>query len=140
VTPTFDERKRIHAAMDRILAGTPQSSSGALIIVALAQEAGVPRNALTQRHLDLKNAFYERVKERGAPPDVEVRLRKTVVKLKKTIASKNKDLDQLRIDVLGLVRVVNQLTLENQQLRETLAQPAPNVVAFRKRHSPQSDE
>ncbi|MEV7856486.1 hypothetical protein [Streptomyces sp. NPDC088183] len=71
---------------------------------------------------------------------MEVRLRKTVVKLKKTIASKNKELDQLRIDVLGLVRVVNQLTLENQQLRETLAQPAPNVVAFRNRHSPQSDE
>lgn len=68
MTPTFDERKRIHAAMDRILAGTPQSSSGALTIVALAQKAGVPRNALTQRHLDLKNAFYERGKERGAPP------------------------------------------------------------------------
>ncbi|MFF3787876.1 hypothetical protein ACFYY7_42490, partial [Streptomyces sp. NPDC001933] len=50
----------------------------------------------------MKNAFYERVKERGAPSDVEVRLRKTVVKLKKTIASKNKELDQLRNDVLGL--------------------------------------
>ena len=62
------------------------------------------------------------------------------MKLKKTIASKSKELDQLRIDVLGLVRVVNQLTLENQQLRETLAQPAPNVVAFRNRHPPQSDE
>ncbi|MFF2852522.1 hypothetical protein ACFVT5_40435 [Streptomyces sp. NPDC058001] len=140
MTPAFDERERIHAAMDRILAGTPQSSSGALTIVALAHEAGVPRNALTQRHLDLKNAFYERVKERGAPSDVEVRLRKTVVKLKKTIANKNKEIDQLRNDVLGLVRVVNQLTLENQRLRETLAQPAPNVVAFRNRNSPQPEE
>ncbi|UQW99196.1 hypothetical protein [Streptomyces sp. RerS4] len=51
--------------------GTPQVSNGALTIVALAQEAEVPRNALTQRHLDLKNEFYERVRERGATPDVE---------------------------------------------------------------------
>jgi hypothetical protein len=140
MTPALDERERIHAAMDRILAGTPQTSNGALTIVALAQEAGVPRNALTHRHLDLKNEFYERVKERGAAPDVEARLRKAVVKLKKTIASKNKELDQLHSDALALVRVVNQLTLENQQLRETLAQPASNVVAFRNRHSPHPDE
>jgi hypothetical protein len=32
----------IHAAMDRILAGTPQHSNGALTIVALALEAEVP--------------------------------------------------------------------------------------------------
>lgn len=53
----LDERDRIRAAMDRILAGTPQHSDGALTVVALAQEAQVPRNALTQRQVDLKNAF-----------------------------------------------------------------------------------
>ncbi|WP_218924338.1 hypothetical protein [Streptomyces sp. f51] len=136
MTPAIDERERIRAAMNRILDGIPQSSNGALTIVALAQEAGVPRNALTQRHLDLKNDFYERVKERGATPDTEVRLRKTIVKLKETIANKNEELDQLRADVPALVRTVNQLTLENQQLREALAQPASNVLAFRNRHSP----
>jgi hypothetical protein len=41
--------------------------NGALTVVALAQEADVPRNALTQRHTDLKNEFYQRVKERGGP-------------------------------------------------------------------------
>jgi hypothetical protein len=65
--PAPDERGRIRAAMKRILAGTPQNSSGALTIVALAHEADVPRNALTQRHLDLKNEFYEHIKEKGAP-------------------------------------------------------------------------
>jgi hypothetical protein len=35
--------------MDRILAGAPERSNGALTIVALAIEAGVPRNALAQR-------------------------------------------------------------------------------------------
>ncbi|WP_367318448.1 hypothetical protein [Streptomyces sp. HUAS ZL42] len=37
-----DERDRIRAAMDRILTGQPERSNGALTIVALALEAGVP--------------------------------------------------------------------------------------------------
>ncbi|MGW0962213.1 hypothetical protein ACWD4K_25105 [Streptomyces gelaticus] len=134
MTPALDERDRIRAAMERILSGTPQTSNGALTVVALAQEAGVPRNALTQRHLDLKNEFYERVKERGAAPDVEVRLRQKIVKLKETIANKNEELDQLRTDVPALVRVVNQLTLENQELREALANSNAKVIPIRRRH------
>jgi hypothetical protein len=47
MTPALDERDRIRAAMDRILADTPQHSNGALTIVALALEAEVPRNGLT---------------------------------------------------------------------------------------------
>ena len=62
-----DERDRIRAAMDRILNGTPERSNGALTVVALAQEAGVPRNALTQRHTDLKNEFYKHAEARGGP-------------------------------------------------------------------------
>ncbi|WOT40706.1 hypothetical protein [Streptomyces coeruleorubidus] len=71
-----DERARIRGAMNRILTGRPEHSNGALTIVALALEAGVPRNALTQRHLDLKSEFYAKVKERGQPTDAETRLRK----------------------------------------------------------------
>ncbi|WP_326615243.1 hypothetical protein OG949_40840 (plasmid) [Streptomyces scopuliridis] len=136
MTPAPTERDRIRAAMDRILGGTPQHSNGALTIVALAQEAKVPRNALTQRHLDLKNEFYERVKERGATPDVEIRLRKTIVKLKETIANKNTELDQLRTDVPSLVRAVNQLELENQEFRRMLALPEPNVIPLPNRQPP----
>ncbi|MEH0448437.1 MULTISPECIES: hypothetical protein [unclassified Streptomyces] len=77
-----DERDRIRIAMDRILTGRPERSNGALTIVALAIEASVPRNALTQRHLDLKNELYAKVKERGQPTDTETRLRKQVVRLK----------------------------------------------------------
>ncbi|MEU3862521.1 hypothetical protein AB0F03_35210 [Streptomyces sp. NPDC028722] len=66
--------------MDRILAGNPQHSDGALTIVAVAQDAQVPRNALTQRHPDLKNDFYARVKERGQPTDSGRRLRKKITK------------------------------------------------------------
>ncbi|MFI0267165.1 hypothetical protein [Streptomyces luteogriseus] len=127
MTPALAERARIRAAMDRILAGTPQHSNGALTIVALAQEAQVPRNALTQRHPDLKNDFYAKVKERGQPTDSERRLRKKITKLKELRAANKEQLAQLATDVENLVRVVNQLTLENRQLRRQLATPGPIV-------------
>jgi septal ring factor EnvC (AmiA/AmiB activator) len=128
MTPEPGERERIRAAMDRILAGVPERPGGALTVVALAIEAGVPRNALTQRHTDLKDEFYQRVKERGADNEDEARLRATIARLKKTIDGKNKELAQLRADVPALVRAVNQLTLENQQLRD--ARAGGSVVPF----------
>jgi hypothetical protein len=125
--PAPDERDRIRAAIDRILAGAPERSNGALTVVALAIEAGVPRNALTQRDTDLKDEFYQRIKERGADNEYEARLRAT--RLRQTIAAKNKELAQLRADVSALARAVNQLTLENQQLRDAHA-GSGSVVPF----------
>lgn len=137
MTGALDERDRIRAAMQRILAGTPERSNGALTIVALAQEADLPRNALTQRHTDLKNEFYQCIKERGGPSEDETRLRATIAKLRVTVDNKNRELQRLRADVPALVRVVNQLTLENEQLRDQLAQPADVVIAFPNRRSTQ---
>jgi hypothetical protein len=130
MSPAPDERDQICAAMGRILAGTHERSNGALTIVALAIEAGVPRNALTQRHTDLKDEFYQRIKARGSDNGDEARLRATIAKLRQTIEAKNKQLAQTRADVPALVRVVNQLTLENQQLRDLRADAAGNVVPF----------
>jgi septal ring factor EnvC (AmiA/AmiB activator) len=118
------ERDQIRAAMD----GTPEWSNGALTVVALAIEADVPRNALTQRHTDLKDEFYQRVKERGADNGDEARLRATIARLTKTIEGKNSELAQLRADVPALVRVVNQLNLENQQLRDAQSRHGRSVV------------
>jgi len=127
--PEPGERDRIRAAMDRILDGSPERSNGALTVVALALEAGVPRNALTQRHVDLKNEFYQRIRERGAGNGDEARLRAAIARLRKTIEGKNKELAQLRADVPALIRAVNQLTLENQQLRDMRANSSV-VVPF----------
>ena len=99
--------------MDRILQGVPERSNGALTVVALAIEAGVPRNALTQRHTDLKDEFYQRIRDRGAGNGDEARLRATIARLRQTISNKNKELAQLRADVPALGRAVNQLTMEN---------------------------
>ena len=130
MSPAPDERDRIRAAMDHILQGTAQHSNGALTIVALAQEAGVPRNALTQRHPDLKNDFYAQVRARGQTPDSEIRLRQQIVKLKELRATDATELAQLRTDVEHLVRAVNQLTAYNRQLLHALSQPNLPVRAL----------
>lgn len=117
--------------MQRILSGSPEHSNGALTVVALAIEAQVPLNALTQRHPDLRNEFYAHVRERGAVPDAEARLRAKIVQLKETIANKNDELTRLREDVPALVRALNQLTAENEALRRQLQLPTPNVVPLR---------
>jgi hypothetical protein len=81
-----DERSRIRAAMDRLLAGRPTRSNGSLTAVALAAEADVHRMALHKRHADLKEEFYARVRaETHQTPEVEKRLRKEVVRLKEAL-------------------------------------------------------
>ncbi|MCX4690721.1 hypothetical protein [Kitasatospora purpeofusca] len=80
--------------------------------VALAQGSRCPARRLTQRHLDLKNDFYEEVRARGQVPDSEARLRRQVVKLKE-LRARDKELRQLSADRQGLGQVVNQLVLEN---------------------------
>ncbi|WSA74573.1 hypothetical protein OG930_02450 [Streptomyces sp. NBC_01799] len=81
-----DERSRIRAAMDRLLAGQATRSNGSLTAVALAAEADVHRMALHKRHADLKEEFYARVRaETHQTPEVEKRLRKEVVRLKEAL-------------------------------------------------------
>jgi hypothetical protein len=82
MSPAHDERDRIRGAMRRILDGNPEHSNGALTVVALAIEAQALCNVLTQRHPDLRNGFYDHVRERGAVPDTETRLRARIVQLK----------------------------------------------------------
>jgi hypothetical protein len=121
MTPAPDERGRIRAAIDRILSGTPEHSNGALTVVALAAEAQVPRNALTQRHTDLRNDFYDKVRKRGGIPDSEQRLRRQVSRLKELRAADAEEIAQLKADVTALVGALHQSTTENRLLRQQLA-------------------
>ena len=136
MTPAIDERDRIRAAMDRILSGSPTYSNGALTVVALATEAGVPRNALTQRHLDLKNEFYGRVRARGETPDSEKRLRARIVKLKEQHAADLEEIKELEIAYEALVRALHQQQMENRQLRQLIAEPDPRVRALHQPRPP----
>ncbi|MFF0018488.1 hypothetical protein [Streptomyces sp. NPDC005374] len=121
MTPAHDERNRIRAAMERILTGVPEHSNGALTIVALATEAQVPRNALTQRHLDLKNDFYAQVRARGQTPDSEKRLRQQTRRLRELRAADAEEIAQLKADVEALVGALHQVTMENSHLHQQLA-------------------
>jgi hypothetical protein len=122
MSPAPDERNRIHAAMDRILSGTHVHSNGALTIVALAAEAQVPRNTLTQRHPDLKNDFYDQVRARGETPDSERRLRRQIRRLKELRATDADEIARLKADVEALVGALHQSMMENRVLRQKLSE------------------
>ncbi|WP_329539236.1 hypothetical protein [Streptomyces sp. NBC_01358] len=126
-----NERTRIREAMDRLLSRQPTASNGSLTVVALAVEADVHRMALVKRHADLKNEFYERVRtEAKQMPESEKRLRETVSKLKKTLANKEAELQELRRQVTLLTLASAVLTEEQRSASGPV--PAPgNVIPFR---------
>ena len=55
----------------------------------------------------------------------------SLVRRRTVACAKNRELQQLRADVPALVRLINELTLENHRLRDALAQHDDVVVAFR---------
>jgi septin family protein len=125
-----DERTRIRAAIDRILTAHATASNGPLTIVALAAEADVHRMALMKRHADLKNEFYERVRnETRQVPEPEKQLRETVAKLKNTIANQKTEIEDLRQQVTRLTLASAVLTHERHNQTETTPVP-DNVIAF----------
>jgi hypothetical protein len=125
------ERTRIRAAAERLLAGKPVASDGSLTIVALAAEAGVHRMALIKRHADLKNEFYERVRnETQQITDEERQLRQTVTRLRQTVAQQREEIRDLRHQVTQLALVAAVLT--RGQAETQAAAPAPdNVLTLR---------
>ena len=125
------DRAAIRAAMDRLLAGIPLRSDGALTVVSLAVEAGVKRHLLTHRHVDLKDEFYARVRANGSIPEGERILRAELAEAKRHLAEAGGRIKQLKADREALARMVNVLTMENLALREASEgrQPA-TVVPF----------
>lgn len=75
-------------------------------------------NALTQRHLDLKNDFYAKVPTRGQTPDSEKRLRQQVRRLKELRSADAEEITRLKADVEALVGALHQSTVENHVLRQ----------------------
>jgi len=121
--PHDNERTRIRAAMDRLLARQALKSNGSLTVVALAIEADVHRMALQKRHADLKTEFYARVRtETHQIPETEARLKHTVEKLTKTVATQAAEIEELR-------QLVRNLILANAVLREPITRPATSPLA-----------
>nr|WP_228867311.1 hypothetical protein [Streptomyces halstedii] len=125
------ERENIRASMDRLLAGTPLRSDGALTVLALAAEADVKRHVLTHRHTDLKDEFYARVRAQGQVPDSERKLREELKKTKERLAEVIEENRRQREEIEMFARVVNVLSVENYQLRGRLDLKRAPVVAIR---------
>jgi hypothetical protein len=126
-----DERARIRAAADRLLAGQPVASDGALTVVALAAEAGVHRMALMKRHADLKNEFYQRVRTQTQQiTDEERRLRQTVAKLRQTVTAQREELRSLRHQVTQLTLAAAVL-IHGQAGTQAASAASDNVVPLR---------
>ncbi|MFF7643013.1 hypothetical protein [Streptomyces canus] len=125
-----DERSRIRAAMDRLLAGQPTCSNGSLTVVVLAAEAGVHRMALQKRHADLKEEFYARVRtETHQTPEVERRLRKEVVRLKEVLKDSRAAEAESRHRAEQMALAAAVLILRQPDAQD---QPAPdNVIPLR---------
>ncbi|MET8218823.1 hypothetical protein [Streptomyces hirsutus] len=125
-----DERSRIRAAMDRLLAGQPICSDGSLTVVALAAEAGVHRMALQKRHADLKEEFYARVRtETHQTPEVEKRLRKEVVRLKEALKDSRAAAAESRHRAEQMALAAAVLILRQPDSQD---QPSPdNVIPLR---------
>jgi hypothetical protein len=119
---TDPTRNDIRAAMDRLLAGTPLRSDGALTVVALAAEAGIKRHILTHRHTDLKDEFYARVRAQNRIPESEKRLRDELAVAHRRLADLNAQSRQRQHTIDALARIVNVLAAENEQLTKQLDQ------------------
>jgi uncharacterized coiled-coil DUF342 family protein len=114
-----DERDAITAAMERLLAGTPLRSSGSLDIITLAAEAGLKRNKLTHKHIDLKDRFYAERRAREGMTDQETKLHNEITQLTACIDELRDERDNYRTANEVFARALHALTIENDNLRRS---------------------
>ncbi|RKS70671.1 hypothetical protein BZB76_5146 [Actinomadura pelletieri DSM 43383] len=126
-----EEREAITAAMHRLLAGKPLRSSGELTIVALAAEAGLKRNKLTHKHVDLKDLFNAERRARLGIPDSELKLHEQIDRLKAKVAALRTERDDYRTASETFARAIHVLTVENDNLRKEIRKhEAPKVTCL----------
>ena len=119
-TATADqERRTIRDAMDRLLDGQPIRSDGKLTVKSLADEAAVKRWMLTHRHPDLQDEFRARIAAKDALPSAQQALADDNAELTARVESLRVQLTASKDEAKRLARVVQVLTLENENLRST---------------------
>jgi uncharacterized membrane protein YccC len=130
-TESDPQRRAILAAADRLLAGFPRRSTGNLSTVQLAIEAGVKYWVVAQKHTDLRDHFQQLAAEAKNTPeafrkafDAHAQLKKDHAELRKHCA----DLEEL-VQIYALAN--NELSLENQRLRQETAATPGNVTPMR---------
>ncbi|MFI7019300.1 hypothetical protein [Streptomyces sp. NPDC050164] len=128
-------RKAILAAMDRMLSGSPERSTGRLSVSQLAIEADVRRWQLTHRHTDLRDLFQARVRQ---AEDSRGSHQKTVEErddLRRRHTELQRYCSELEERVQTYAAVINLMALEYEALTEQNAESA-RVLPLPSRRTP----
>lgn len=120
------EREAILAAMQRLLDGAPQRSTGALTILQLAAEAGVKRWVLTHKHPDLKEEFERQRAQTNGVPAAYQAVAAHVTDLQHANARLRDENSELRQRVDAYAQAIYQLSEQLRHLEER-DQPSSNV-------------
>lgn len=116
------ERRDLGAAADRLLAGTPlTSTTGKLTATELIAESGLRRDVVYRDHKNLLDDYTARVKAQHATPASMTRLVEENKALKDENTVLKKQLADERETAKTMIKVTGELSLELQQAREELA-------------------
>ncbi|WP_404868390.1 hypothetical protein ACI1MP_09890 [Kitasatospora griseola] len=134
---TAPERIAILTAADRLLAGTPEHSTGRLSVVQLAVEAQVKYWIVAQKHTDLRDHFQMLAAEAK-------RQFKGINEPNESGTEAPDELDRLRAHCAGLEELattysllINELSIENEALRaQLIARADPVVTSINRRRAP----
>ena len=128
---TNPQRIEILAAADRLLAGKPARSNGNLSVVQLAVEADVKYWVVAQKHTDLRDHFQQ----------LAVHARQTAAAVRDNhdpYSQLQHEHTTLKEHCVGLeqllqnyARVINELALENEALRQQAANSKAPVMPLR---------
>lgn len=141
------ERRALREAMERLLAGRPQASSGDLTKSDLAREAGLKRHHVANRHTDIGDEFLRRVAAMNGEPEQVTRLKDHAAAMREVLDARGVELrekdalldryaDHLAVATLR-IRMLEQ---EVRSLRRNLAhKPASddgNIVPMLRENQP----
>jgi hypothetical protein len=117
-TETDPQRVEILAAADRLLAGTPTRSTGNLSIVQLAVEANAKYWVVAQKHTDLRDHFQHLAVQSRQTATVSRDNHDAFDRLRREHADLRKHCDGLEQLLRTYSQVINEISLENEILRD----------------------
>ncbi|AVH55694.1 MULTISPECIES: hypothetical protein [Streptomyces] len=117
------ERNAIQTAIQRLLAGAPTRSTGALTVVQLAAEAGVKRWVLTHKHPDLRQEFEAARESVNGIPAAFQRLQAKADDLEAANSRLRQHNNELTERNEIYAQVIHALTTELTELRQDHALP-----------------
>lgn len=128
------QRVGILAAADRMLSGKPQRCGGNLSVSQLAVEANVKYWVVAQKHTDLRDHFQRLAVAARQAAAAHHDDNDPIVQLRRRNAELAAQCDSLARLVQQYAIIINELTLENEQLLKT-GNDASNVASIHSRRT-----